>query len=52
LLKSRVFPGLWLDFDAVWNPSKSLRTAVEAGAKSPEHATFVRRLAAARKRNV
>jgi Uma2 family endonuclease len=50
LLRSRVFPGLWLDPAAVWNPKRSLRTAVEAGARSPEHAAFVRRLAAAHKR--
>jgi Uma2 family endonuclease len=46
LLRSRVFPGLWLDPAAVWNPKRSLRTAVEVGARSPEHAAFVRRLAA------
>jgi len=50
LLRSRVFPGLWLDPAAVWNPKRSLRTAVEAGARSPEHAAFIRRLAAAHKR--
>ena len=50
LLRSRIFPGLWLDPSAVWNPKRSLRTAVELGARSPEHATFVRRLAAARSR--
>ena len=48
LLRSRIFPGLWLDPVAVWNPKRSLRTALESGARSPEHAAFVRRLAAAR----
>jgi Uma2 family endonuclease len=46
LLHSRVFPGLWLDPAAVWDPKRSLRTAVEKGMRSPEHAAFVRRLAA------
>ena len=44
LLRSRVFPGLWLDSHAIWNPQLSLRSAVEAGAQSPEHGSFVRRL--------
>ena len=46
LLRSRGFPGLWLDPAALWNPKRSVRTAVEKGVRSPEHATFVRRLAA------
>jgi Uma2 family endonuclease len=46
LLRSRVFPGLWLDPSALWNPKRSLRRAVEEGTRSPEHAAFVRRLAA------
>jgi len=46
LLCSRVFPGLWLDPAALWSPKKRLRTAVEKGLKSPEHAAFVRQLAA------
>lgn len=50
LLRSRVFPGLWLDPDAVWNTKKSQRKAVEQGIQSAEHAAFVRSLAAARKR--
>jgi Uma2 family endonuclease len=52
LLRSHVFPGLWLDPAAVWDPAKSLRTALEQGIKSPEHAAFVRRLAAHRKKSV
>ena len=50
LLRSAAFPGLWLDPAALWNPRKSLRAAVELGVQSPEHAAFVRRLAAAAKR--
>jgi Uma2 family endonuclease len=46
LLCSRLFPGLWLDPAAIWNPKRSLRTALEKGIRSPEHAAFVRRLAA------
>ena len=43
-LRSRVFPGLWLDPAAVWDLERSLRTAVEQGIRSPEHDAFVRRL--------
>ncbi len=46
LLHSTVFPGLWLDPAAVWDPKISIRTAVELGVKSAEHAAFVRKLAA------
>ena len=45
LLRSQVLPGLWLDAEAVWNKKKSIRSAVELGVKSPEHAAFVRQLA-------
>jgi Uma2 family endonuclease len=44
LLKSRVFPGLWLDSEAVWDARRSLRLAVESGLQSPEHAAFVKGL--------
>ena len=52
LLRSIAFPGLWLDAGALWSKKKSIRKAVERGVKSPEHAAFVKRLAAeaARKR--
>ena len=50
LLRSHVFPGLWLNPAALWDTKLSLRTAVEQGAHSPEHAAFVRRLATARAR--
>jgi Uma2 family endonuclease len=46
LLRSVVFPGLWLDQDALWNPKRSVKTAVDLGTNSPEHAAFVKRLAA------
>jgi len=45
VLHSRVFPGLWLDPAALWSSRRSVRTAVEKGLKSPEHAAFVQRLA-------
>jgi Uma2 family endonuclease len=48
LLRSRVFPGLWLDPEAVWDFDRSLRPALEKGLESPEHAEFVRELAARR----
>jgi Uma2 family endonuclease len=44
LLRSRVFPGLWLEPGAVWDQNTSLRGAVESGVRSPEHDAFVRRL--------
>ena len=50
LLHSRLFPGLWLDPAAVWDSQRSLRAAVEQGMRSPEHAVFVRRLAAHKRR--
>ncbi len=43
-LRSRVFPGLWLDPAALWDTGRSLRQAVEEGTKSEEHAGFVRYL--------
>jgi len=45
LLRSRTFPGLWLDRAAVWQPKRSVRTAVDKGVQSAKHAAFVRRLA-------
>lgn len=49
-LKSRVFPGLWLDPEAVWNPECRLRKAADAGLKSPEHTAFVQQLKSASER--
>jgi len=48
LYHSSVFPGLWLNPEALWGSQISLRTAVEQGIASPEHAAFVRRLATRR----
>ena len=50
LLRSLVFPGLWLNPAALWDSKLSLRTTVEQGVRSPEHAAFVKRLGAARAR--
>jgi Uma2 family endonuclease len=47
VLKSRVFPGLWLDVPALLRGDlRALRTAVERGTKDPAHAAFVARLTA------
>ncbi len=43
-LRSLTFPGLWLDPEALWNPGKSIRVAVEKGLATPEHAAFARKL--------
>jgi Uma2 family endonuclease len=46
ILKSRVFPGLWLDVGALLRGDlPALRAAVERGCAEPAHATFVQRLA-------
>lgn len=50
LVRSRTFPGLWLDPDALWSKRKSIRTGVERGVKSAEHGAFAKRLATARGR--
>jgi Uma2 family endonuclease len=47
LLKSRLFPGLWLDPAALLGGDLSkLFAAIDRGCASPEHAAFVSRLAA------
>jgi len=47
ILKSRVFPGLWLDLAALLRGDlPALRAAVERGCADPAHACFVQRLAA------
>ena len=49
LLKSRVFPGLWLDPTVLFHEStKQLRTTLERGLATPEHAAFVKKLEAKR----
>lgn len=50
LLRSRYFPGLWLNFAALRNAKRSMRKAVELGTQSPEHAALVRRLAAQKRK--
>ncbi len=47
LLRSLVFPGLWLNPVALWD---SKLPAVEQGIGSPERAAFVKRLGAPRVR--
>jgi len=50
LIRSRVFPGLWLDPGAVWNTKKPMGVAVQKGIASDAHAAFVRRLRTAQRR--
>ena len=45
LFRSRVFPGLWLNAEALWNCDyAALSTAVQQGTSTPEHAEFVGKL--------
>lgn len=47
IFRSRVFPGLWLEPAALFERSPArVMTALQAGLASPEHATFVAKLAA------
>lgn len=47
ILKSRQFPGLWLDVPALLREDlRGLQGAVERGCATPEHAAFAARLAA------
>lgn len=47
LYRSKVFPGLWLDASAlIRGDAVAVRTALERGLASPEHAAFVQQLAA------
>jgi Uma2 family endonuclease len=51
LYRSRVFPGLWLDPQALLAcDPRRLREVVDQGVATPEHAAFVARLAEARAR--
>lgn len=53
IFRSRVFPGLWLDAAALWNDDvQALLATLQRGLTSPEHAEFVRALAARRQENV
>ncbi len=52
LFRSIVFPGLWLDPQALFAENRGrLREIVDRGVATPEHAAFVARLAEARKRH-
>jgi Uma2 family endonuclease len=45
-IRSRVFPGLWLDVAALWaDDLPALAATVQRGVATPEHAEFVERLA-------
>jgi Uma2 family endonuclease len=49
LYRSRVFPGLWLDPQALMaRDTRRLREVLDQGRATPDHAGFVARLAAAR----
>jgi len=49
LFRSTVFPGLWLDADALFrDDAAQVLSTVDRGTKTPEHAEFVARLAANR----
>jgi Uma2 family endonuclease len=49
LYRSNVFPGLWLDPQALLaGDTRRLRAVIDLGCATPEHAAFVARLAAAR----
>ena len=46
ILRSRVFPGLWLDVPALLREDlRALRKAIERGVADPAHAAFVQRFA-------
>lgn len=50
ILRSKIFPGLWLDPDAFWNMNKRRITAVlKQGRADPAHAAFVKKLARAKR---
>jgi len=51
IYRSKVFPGLWLDPEAIFTRNRARRDAVlEQGLETPEHADFVATLAQARSR--
>jgi Uma2 family endonuclease len=47
IIRSEVFPGLWLAPDAMINLRRTVLAALHKGLASPEHAAFVARLRAA-----
>lgn len=51
ILRSRVFPGLWLDADAFWaGDMPKVLQVLERGLQSPDHADFVTSLRRRRRR--
>lgn len=51
VFRSRIFPGLWLDESALWeNDSRRLLAVLDNGLHSDEHAAFLKRLGAPRRR--
>jgi Uma2 family endonuclease len=49
ILRSRVFPGLWLETRALWDGNYAgLAAIVQQGLATPEHAEFVRKLESAK----
>jgi Uma2 family endonuclease len=51
IYRSKAFPGLWLDPEAIFAQDLARRDeVVEQGVATPEHAAFVAKLAAARAR--
>ncbi len=51
IFKSRLFPGLWVNLPALLaRETQSLATTLEQGLETPEHAEFVAKLAAHRRR--
>jgi Uma2 family endonuclease len=49
-LRSRVFPGLWLNLAALWEGDlPGLAATVQQGVATPQHSEFVERLARAKK---
>jgi hypothetical protein len=53
IYRSEIFPGLWLDPEAlIRGDGRRLRAVVDLGCATPEHATFATRLTAARYRRL
>jgi Uma2 family endonuclease len=51
IIRSRVFPGLWLNVKALLKGEmKKVQAVLQQGLAAPEHAAFVKQLKAARKR--
>lgn len=51
VIRVRSFPGLWLNFRALFQgDSTELRTTLDSGLATPEHAAFVTKLSEARRK--